>query len=285
MSRGALQLSRLTAAVNLKSNSSPRPPANRKQLQITPGTTAPRTQVRSSCRVTAIHGDMDQHTRVQALKAFSSGKQHVLVATDVAARGLDIKSIKNVVNFDAAKDIDTHVHRVGRTGRAGDKEGTAYTLLDPKQSHFAGGNAIRGAMKNVNESAGAREGLRAEVSSRPHPEKRMLPLTNKSVAGILQENPYRYPIKRCRKGQRAEKVREIAGASSTNGLRLVSACIGKLLASQDPGVRRFRAPGELHGSSQPGDFARSAVAGPEGPALQEGPDAQQSGRQVQRFRP
>jgi len=43
-----------------------------------------------------------------------------------------------VVNLDAAKDIDTHVHRVGRTGRAGDKEGTAHTLLTPKQSHFAG---------------------------------------------------------------------------------------------------------------------------------------------------
>lgn len=81
---------------------------------------------------------MSQHSRAQALKEFSSGRQHILVATDVAARGLDIKSIKNVVNLDAAKDIDTHIHRVGRTGRAGDKEGTAYTLLTPKQSYFAG---------------------------------------------------------------------------------------------------------------------------------------------------
>ena len=89
-------------------------------------------------RVIAIHGDMSQHSRAQALKEFSSGQQHVLVATDVAARGLDIKSIKSVVNLDAAKDIDTHVHRVGRTGRAGDKEGTAYTLLTPKQYYFAG---------------------------------------------------------------------------------------------------------------------------------------------------
>lgn len=87
----------------------------------------------------AIHGDMSQHSRAQALKEFSSGKQHIMVATDVAARGLDIKSIKNVVNLDAAKDIDTHIHRIGRTGRAGDKEGTAYTLLTPKQSYFAGG--------------------------------------------------------------------------------------------------------------------------------------------------
>ena len=81
---------------------------------------------------------MDQHSRALALKEFSTGRQQVLVATDVAARGLDIKSIKNVVNLDAAKDIDTHIHRVGRTGRAGDKEGVAYTLLTPKQTHFAG---------------------------------------------------------------------------------------------------------------------------------------------------
>lgn len=81
---------------------------------------------------------MDQHSRAIALKEFSSGRQQVLVATDVAARGLDIKSIKNVVNLDVAKDIDTHIHRVGRTGRAGDKEGLAYTLITPKQAHFAG---------------------------------------------------------------------------------------------------------------------------------------------------
>lgn len=90
------------------------------------------------CRVEAIHGDMDQHSRAVALKEFSSGRRHVLVATDVAARGLDIKGIKTIINLDAAKDIDTHVHRVGRTGRAGDKEGVAYTLLTPKQPHFAG---------------------------------------------------------------------------------------------------------------------------------------------------
>ena len=86
-----------------------------------------------------IHGDMDQHSRAAALREFSAGRQHVLVATDVAARGLDIKSIRNVVNLDAAKDVDTHVHRVGRTGRAGDKEGAAHTLLTSRQSHFAGG--------------------------------------------------------------------------------------------------------------------------------------------------
>ncbi|PRW59097.1 DEAD-box ATP-dependent RNA helicase 24 [Chlorella sorokiniana] len=91
----------------------------------------------AGARVAAIHGDMDQHTRMTTLHDFKAGKFHALVATDVAARGLDIKSIKTVVNYDAAKDIDTHVHRIGRTGRAGDKEGVAYTLLLPHETRIA----------------------------------------------------------------------------------------------------------------------------------------------------
>merc|ERR1712025_934 len=67
------------------------------------------------------------------------GKQEfpVLVATDVAARGLDIPHIRNVINFDVARDIDTHTHRVGRTGRAGLK-GTAHTLVTVNDKEFAG---------------------------------------------------------------------------------------------------------------------------------------------------
>jgi len=94
---------------------------------------------KSTCyRAAAIHGDMDQHSRMAVLHAYKAGKHHVLVATDVAARGLDIKSIKSVVNYDAAKEVDTHVHRIGRTGRAGDKEGIAYTLITPYETRFAG---------------------------------------------------------------------------------------------------------------------------------------------------
>lgn len=102
-------------------------------------------------KVAALHGDKDQSSRMETLQKFKSGIYHVLVATDVAARGLDIKSIKSVVNFDIARDMDMHVHRIGRTGRAGDKDGTAYTLITHKEARFAGElvNSLIAAGQNV----------------------------------------------------------------------------------------------------------------------------------------
>ncbi|KAJ9547741.1 hypothetical protein OSB04_020284 [Centaurea solstitialis] len=102
-------------------------------------------------KVAALHGDKDQASRMETLQKFKAGIYHVLVATDVAARGLDIKSIKSVVNFDIARDMDMHVHRIGRTGRAGDKDGTAYTLITHKEARFAGDlvNSLIAAGQNV----------------------------------------------------------------------------------------------------------------------------------------
>ncbi|XP_044036608.1 ATP-dependent RNA helicase DDX42 isoform X2 [Siniperca chuatsi] len=84
-----------------------------------------------------LHGDMDQSERNKVISDFKKKNLPVLVATDVAARGLDIPSIRTVVNYDVARDIDTHTHRIGRTGRAGEK-GVAYTLLANKDTTFAG---------------------------------------------------------------------------------------------------------------------------------------------------
>jgi ATP-dependent RNA helicase DDX42 len=88
--------------------------------------------VRAEC----IHGDKPQPERLAALRGFRRADFHVLVATDVAARGLDIPAVRTVVNYDAARDIDGHTHRIGRTGRAG-ADGVAYTLLTRAQSEFA----------------------------------------------------------------------------------------------------------------------------------------------------
>lgn len=76
-----------------------------------------------------IHGNKSQNYRVNALENFKNGRIRVLVATDVAARGIDINNVSLVVNYQVPKDFDTYIHRVGRTGRAG-KTGTAYTFVD-----------------------------------------------------------------------------------------------------------------------------------------------------------
>ena len=88
----------------------------------------------------AMHGDMNQRARERALSRFEEGKVSTLVATDVAARGLDLDDITHVINFDPPADDKGYVHRVGRTGRAG-RDGTGITLVLPEQqadvSHVA----------------------------------------------------------------------------------------------------------------------------------------------------
>jgi len=80
----------------------------------------------------AIHGDLDQNARERVLGRFRSNQLKVLVATDVAARGLDIDDISHVFNYHLPDDAEVYVHRIGRTGRAG-KTGVAITLLSPKE--------------------------------------------------------------------------------------------------------------------------------------------------------
>lgn len=84
-----------------------------------------------------IHGDIEQAERNKVITAFKKKECDILVATDVASRGLDIPHIKNVINYDMARDIDTHTHRIGRTARGGEK-GTAYTLVSDKDKEMVG---------------------------------------------------------------------------------------------------------------------------------------------------
>ncbi|CAM8892748.1 unnamed protein product [Rhodiola kirilowii] len=85
---------------------------------------------------TTIHGDRSQQEREQALRSFKSGKTPILVATDVAARGLDIPHVAHVVNFDLPNDVDDYVHRIGRTGRAG-KSGLATAFFNENNLSMA----------------------------------------------------------------------------------------------------------------------------------------------------
>lgn len=86
-------------------------------------------------RVEAIHGGMSQGQRDRVMQAFKTGQTALLVATDVAARGLDIPHVSHVINFDLPASAEVYVHRIGRTGRAG-REGTAITILDPREQRL-----------------------------------------------------------------------------------------------------------------------------------------------------
>jgi ATP-dependent RNA helicase DDX3X len=101
----------------------------------------------SGLRVCAIHGDRDQQQREDALEAFKSGENPILVATDVAARGLDISNVGLVINYDMPKQMDDYVHRIGRTGRAG-KRGTAIGFVNDKCRYC---NELAGLLRQANQ--------------------------------------------------------------------------------------------------------------------------------------
>ena len=92
---------------------------------------------RSGFSTGEIHGDMDQSSRIAELDRFKKGEINILVASDVAARGLDIKGVSHVFNYDTPWHPDDYVHRIGRTGRAGAK-GKAFTLVTPEDAEAIG---------------------------------------------------------------------------------------------------------------------------------------------------
>ncbi len=122
----------------------------------------------------AMHGGRTQNQRERALRAFEEGRVRVLVATDVAARGIDIDGITHVFNYDAPEDREAYVHRIGRTGRAG-RTGTGITLVTPEQEgevaeivrELGLGDRFAAAGLDPEASRGRRSG--GNRSSRPRP--------------------------------------------------------------------------------------------------------------------
>jgi superfamily II DNA/RNA helicase len=119
-----------------------------------------------------IHGDMDQSSRIAELDRFKSGEVKILVASDVAARGLDIKGVSHVFNYDTPWHPDDYVHRVGRTGRAGAK-GRAFTLVTPEDAEAIGNvEKLTGIVIPVYEmGGGAREQREAEPAKAEEPKR------------------------------------------------------------------------------------------------------------------
>ena len=79
-----------------------------------------------------MHGDMNQNQRLNTLRKFKEGNLEFLIATDVAARGIDVENVSHVINYDLPQDVESYVHRIGRTGRA-NREGIAYTLVTARE--------------------------------------------------------------------------------------------------------------------------------------------------------
>ena len=88
---------------------------------------------RAGFNVTSLHGDRSQGQRQSALKGFKDGTHPIMVATDIAARGLDVESISHVINYDMPDTADAYIHRIGRTGRA-QRTGDAFTLVTPEDN-------------------------------------------------------------------------------------------------------------------------------------------------------
>ena len=117
--------------------------------------------------VDALHGDMQQSKRTRTLQRLRDGRTRVLVATDVAARGIDVAGITHVINFDLPRQAEDYVHRIGRTGRAG-RTGFAVTLVNHSEKHLVRNiERYTGQTVRIDVIAGLEPTARAEKSTRP----------------------------------------------------------------------------------------------------------------------
>ncbi|MBP3040197.1 DEAD/DEAH box helicase [Bacillaceae bacterium Marseille-Q3522] len=142
-----------------------------------------------------IHGDLTQAKRMSVLRKFKEGSIDVLVATDVAARGLDISGVTHVYNFDIPQDPESYVHRIGRTGRAG-KTGVAITFITPRERSY----------------------LHVVEKTTKHKMDRMKPPT----------------IDEALEGQQKAVIEKIMQTVETNGLQTYKQAADELLEQQDP---------------------------------------------------
>ena len=162
----------------------------------------------------AIHGDLGQGAREQALRAFRNGKVDVLVATDVAARGIDVEDVTHVINYQCPEDEKTYLHRIGRTGRAGNT-GIAVTFVDwddlPRWAHDQ-----QGARPGHARAAGDLLLLAAPVLRPRHPRGQQGPPPPRAAAPVRAWAP------RCSRTS-ARPARAPAGAARHAAATVVAA--------------------------------------------------------------
>ena len=151
-----------------------------------------------------IHGDMDQSSRIAELNRFKSGDINILVASDVAARGLDVKGVSHVFNYDTPWHPDDYVHRVGRTGRAG-ASGRAFTFVAEED-----GEAIANVEKLTENTIAVfgKKDVRVELpkaKAKPEPKQKSAPTEQTDDAPEAEEKPRRSRSKRPERPARSER--------------------------------------------------------------------------------
>ncbi|MDF2621179.1 MAG: box helicase domain protein [Xanthobacteraceae bacterium] len=164
---------------------------------------------RHGFNVVALHGDMDQRSRMQALDQFRTGEATLLVASDVAARGLDIPAVSHVFNYDTPHHAEDYVHRIGRTGRAG-RAGAAFTIVTP-----ADAKSLAAIEKLIGRSIDWKEGssLDALPPSEARPRRdRPERGERKGERGRGKGEPREEERRGARPARRREKVEEVENA-------------------------------------------------------------------------
>ncbi len=214
----------------------------------------------------AVHGDLGQGAREQALRAFRSGKIDVLVATDVAARGIDVDDVTHVINYQCPEDEKTYVHRIGRTGRAG-KAGVAVTLVDwDEQTRWKLISDTLGLDKpEPVETYSTSEHLYTDLGI-PRDATGRLPLAKRTRAGLSAEKAEDFGGKR-KSGPRSQSPAKRRPRKRTRGSRSSSEAKQETSVTQSTSAPEARtsdadssAPGKSSGARRRRRRRRSSSA-------------------------
>ncbi|GAB0102331.1 hypothetical protein JMUB6875_12980 [Nocardia sp. JMUB6875] len=247
--------------------------------------------------VGAVHGDLGQIAREKALKKFREGKIDVLVATDVAARGIDIDDVTHVINYQCPEDEKTYVHRIGRTGRAG-KTGVAVTLVDWDELHRWA--SIDKALElgipepvetysrspHLYAELGIPEGITGVIRKRP---------AARDEDAVVVEREARAPRSRNRRRTRGGQAVEGEAAASTTTVTETVATEGDSTGDPEKSGRRRRRRRRGKGGNTPVEAAANtteaevendgpATVSDESPAAENGNGSQENGNGSRRNR-
>jgi ATP-dependent RNA helicase RhlE len=164
--------------------------------------------IESGLTASSIHGDKKQGARTKALAAFKEGKFRVLVATDIAARGLDIENLPYVINYDMPKLSSEYIHRVGRTGRAG-KKGLAISFVCPEEE---------GMLQNIEQLIRKRIPKRRIKGYEPEKRdivKRRFEGKKEEIKGAFGHNKKKAPARSKKTSKRGTSSRALQDAENT----------------------------------------------------------------------